>query len=394
MANYPSSIPDFAGQIGGPNDPLSNPNHSEHHQQVADELVAIATELGVDPSGVFDSFKSRVDDISVSDRALFERLTSRYKIFRTFSVQQIFDGINLGADFSAEIVTDEILGIDVVKVTRTSTGGTTFIEYEYDSDVWEGTYYNFALNVVYPFRIERPSSLPGDTNYLGCRGRFIYKDGGSTSSTEADGWTFYGDSSDWMIPVVNNSVIWGNREDGYRIRAQYYIDASPHFQIGDSIYIAPIFITNKFDFPFTVQEISATNGFSARPRLIGNVSSYLRGDSFQASNFYNRSQTTVTSSFLNPANQVDIVYWTPSTASLTVTDIAVWGHHGEDAAAVKIIILKPSVDVTSITYPASYKWKDSAKLNEVNAGEEYIVTVMQWRHIPDRVYCSYIGPFS
>ena len=44
-AQYPGQIPNYTGQIGGPNDPLSNPSHVLHHQNIADDVTAIATVL-------------------------------------------------------------------------------------------------------------------------------------------------------------------------------------------------------------------------------------------------------------------------------------------------------------------------------------------------------------
>jgi hypothetical protein len=60
MANYPNNIPDFTGQVGGPEAGLDNPDHSVHHQNVVDELTAIATELGVNPSGSASSVAERL----------------------------------------------------------------------------------------------------------------------------------------------------------------------------------------------------------------------------------------------------------------------------------------------------------------------------------------------
>lgn len=49
-ASYPSSIPDYTGEVGGSGDPLDTPDHSSHHTNVADDIEAIAAELGTDAS--------------------------------------------------------------------------------------------------------------------------------------------------------------------------------------------------------------------------------------------------------------------------------------------------------------------------------------------------------
>lgn len=50
-ATYPGTLPSYTGQVGGAGDPLDTPDHATHHQNVADDVVAIATELGTDASG-------------------------------------------------------------------------------------------------------------------------------------------------------------------------------------------------------------------------------------------------------------------------------------------------------------------------------------------------------
>lgn len=60
-ADYPSAIPDFAGEIGDqPGSTTSSPSLSGFAKHVRDELVALAVELGLNPSGVATSLVSRL----------------------------------------------------------------------------------------------------------------------------------------------------------------------------------------------------------------------------------------------------------------------------------------------------------------------------------------------
>lgn len=61
MANYPTSLPSFTGQVGTQTDPLSAPRHDTHHTNQNAEIVAIATELGTDPSRLYATVKDRLD---------------------------------------------------------------------------------------------------------------------------------------------------------------------------------------------------------------------------------------------------------------------------------------------------------------------------------------------
>lgn len=60
MANYPSSLPSFSGQVGTSTDPLSAPSHPTAHTNVNDEVVAIATELGTLAKGSFGTVRDRL----------------------------------------------------------------------------------------------------------------------------------------------------------------------------------------------------------------------------------------------------------------------------------------------------------------------------------------------
>lgn len=57
MANYPSSLP--VTEAAGAN--LSTNPHSALHDDMYDEIVAIATELGTVPKGTYASVKARLD---------------------------------------------------------------------------------------------------------------------------------------------------------------------------------------------------------------------------------------------------------------------------------------------------------------------------------------------
>lgn len=61
-ASYPASLPVTAA--AGAN--LSTNPHSTLHNNMYDEIVAIATELGTSPKGTYASVKARLDDIPVS----------------------------------------------------------------------------------------------------------------------------------------------------------------------------------------------------------------------------------------------------------------------------------------------------------------------------------------
>lgn len=60
-ARYPAQLPSFTGQIGGAASPLDNPSLPVWATNASDEVVAIATELGVDPSDAFTTVKARLD---------------------------------------------------------------------------------------------------------------------------------------------------------------------------------------------------------------------------------------------------------------------------------------------------------------------------------------------
>lgn len=63
--NYPSGLDSLTRP--NPTDPLSSPSHAQIHDDVADALEAVETELGLNPSGTYQTVKDRLDDIGGSD---------------------------------------------------------------------------------------------------------------------------------------------------------------------------------------------------------------------------------------------------------------------------------------------------------------------------------------
>jgi hypothetical protein len=59
-AQYPAQIPSFTGEVGGAGSPLDNPSLPVWAQHASDEIVAVASELGVDVSGGFATVAGRL----------------------------------------------------------------------------------------------------------------------------------------------------------------------------------------------------------------------------------------------------------------------------------------------------------------------------------------------
>ena len=71
--SFPSSKDNFTNP--NPNDPLSNPSHSEQHQNVNDAIEAIQTKIGVDGSNDSNSIDYRLTQLEVeSGSAIAETL--------------------------------------------------------------------------------------------------------------------------------------------------------------------------------------------------------------------------------------------------------------------------------------------------------------------------------
>lgn len=60
-AQYPAAIPSFTGEVGGAGTPLDNPSLPVWATHASDEVVALATELGVTPSGAATTVAARLD---------------------------------------------------------------------------------------------------------------------------------------------------------------------------------------------------------------------------------------------------------------------------------------------------------------------------------------------
>ena len=71
--SFPNSKDNFENP--NPNDPLSNPSHSEQHQNVNDAIEAIQTKIGVDGSNDSNSIDYRLAQLEVeSGSAIVEQL--------------------------------------------------------------------------------------------------------------------------------------------------------------------------------------------------------------------------------------------------------------------------------------------------------------------------------
>jgi hypothetical protein len=65
-AQYPDQIPDLAASVPSSGTAASTPlatDHDDHHRELEEELIAIATELGVNPSSGFSNVSSRLDSM-------------------------------------------------------------------------------------------------------------------------------------------------------------------------------------------------------------------------------------------------------------------------------------------------------------------------------------------
>lgn len=71
-AQYPQAVPDFTGQIGAPGAASDNPPRTVFYAHLADEVVGIATELGVEVSGAFATVAARL--AAQAQLATFDRV--------------------------------------------------------------------------------------------------------------------------------------------------------------------------------------------------------------------------------------------------------------------------------------------------------------------------------
>jgi hypothetical protein len=61
--NYPTSLDDYTGQVGGASDALSSPSHPTLHTNIADAMEAVQAELGTTPSGASATVGARITAI-------------------------------------------------------------------------------------------------------------------------------------------------------------------------------------------------------------------------------------------------------------------------------------------------------------------------------------------
>lgn len=62
MANYPNAAPNFAGQLGTAGQPQNAPPMTTLFQNIMDEVVAIAAELGLNPSAAAATVLDRLNN--------------------------------------------------------------------------------------------------------------------------------------------------------------------------------------------------------------------------------------------------------------------------------------------------------------------------------------------
>lgn len=109
-ASYPSSIPDYTGEVGGPGDTLDTPDHSSHHSNIADDVEAIATELGTNAStfaatvrDALDSHGSRHDVGGADEMAHVADTTNPHSVTAAqASAVALADIEDSGATFSGD----------------------------------------------------------------------------------------------------------------------------------------------------------------------------------------------------------------------------------------------------------------------------------------------------
>lgn len=81
-AQYPAQLPAFTGEVGAASDPLDNPSMPVWAQHVSDEVVAVATELGVTPSGSSSTVKARLDaldtELGAEPSGVFTTVEARF----------------------------------------------------------------------------------------------------------------------------------------------------------------------------------------------------------------------------------------------------------------------------------------------------------------------------
>lgn len=70
MAQYPGTLKTFTNPTSADN--LNTPPHATQHAEANDEIIAIETELGINPSGSYTTVKARLDALLVISNVLFQ----------------------------------------------------------------------------------------------------------------------------------------------------------------------------------------------------------------------------------------------------------------------------------------------------------------------------------
>lgn len=103
-ASYPAQVPSFAGEVGAAGDPLDSPSMPAWAQHVSDEVVALATELGVEASGAFTTVVARLaalSQIEAFDRSGVLTVSPGVRRFR-FPVKATILGVSAAINTAPE----------------------------------------------------------------------------------------------------------------------------------------------------------------------------------------------------------------------------------------------------------------------------------------------------
>lgn len=88
-AEYPAAVPTIANNLV--NATVAFDTHATHHDKLADEVVAICTELGVNPSGGFATVLARLVDAEARISAVEPSGTQTYTITNAPATDRSFD---------------------------------------------------------------------------------------------------------------------------------------------------------------------------------------------------------------------------------------------------------------------------------------------------------------
>jgi len=120
MANYPGSLPSFTNPSSTDN--LDDPSHSTQHININDEVLAIATELGTDPAGAYDTVADRLDAMGSGGGAPTD---AKYYVSEA------------NGDLSAEIV---LTGLSTLNGLAKGDGAGAFSAITDNSSNWDTAY--------------------------------------------------------------------------------------------------------------------------------------------------------------------------------------------------------------------------------------------------------------